>query len=152
MRINRGHSFEEAVDAVERTAAKGIKTGAHFIFGLPGESREEMLAEAGIISGLPLTTVKFHQLQIMKGTLIESEFIEHPDDFFQFSLQGYIDFIVEFLESLNPAIVVERFTGEAPPRFLAHIPWGKIRAEQIGIMIEKRLAELDTWQGRLYKD
>ena len=152
MRINRGHSFEEAVDAVERTAAKGIKTGAHFIFGLPGESREEMLAEAGIISWLPLTTVKFHQLQIMKGTLIESEFIEHPDDFFQFSLQGYIDFIVEFLESLNPAIVVERFTGEAPPRFLAHIPWGKIRAEQIGIMIEKRLAELDTWQGRLYKD
>ena len=152
IRINRGHSFEEAVDAVERTAASGIKTGAHFIFGLPGESREEMLAEAGIISKLSLTTVKFHQLQIMKGTLIESEFDENPDDFLQFTLLGYIDFIVEFLELLNPAIVVERFTGEAPPRFLAHIPWGKIRAEQIGIMIQKRLEELDTWQGRLYQD
>ncbi len=118
---------------------------------MPGESRTEMLAEAGILSEIPLTTVKFHQLQIMKDTVMESEFIENPDDFILFSLKDYISFIIEFLELLNPKIVVERFTGEAPPRFLAHIPWGKIRAEQVGIMIEKRLEELDTWQGRLYQ-
>lgn len=150
-RINRCHTFENAVDIIEKTAGAGIKTGAHLIFGLPGESRTEMLAEAGILSEIPLTTVKFHQLQIMKDTVMESEFIENPDDFILFSLKDYISFIIEFLELLNPKIVVERFTGEAPPRFLAHIPWGNIRAEQVGIMIEKRLEELDTWQGRLYQ-
>ncbi|HPY66730.1 MAG TPA: TIGR01212 family radical SAM protein [Bacteroidales bacterium] len=150
-RINRCHTFENAVDIIGKTAGAGIKTGAHLIFGLPGESRTEMLAEAGILSEIPLTTVKFHQLQIMKDTVMESEFIENPDDFILFSLKDYISFIIEFLELLNPKIVVERFTGEAPPRFLAHIPWGNIRAEQVGIMIEKRLEELDTWQGRLYQ-
>lgn len=150
-RINRGHTFEEAVDIIEKTAKAGIRTGAHLIFGLPGESRTEMLAEASLLSEIPLTTVKFHQLQIMKDTVMESEFIENPADFVMFSLKDYIDFIVEFLELLNPEIVVERFTGEAPPRFLAQIPWGKIRAEQVGTMIEKRLEELDTWQGRSYQ-
>ncbi len=150
IRINRGHSFEEAVDAVRKTRGYKINTGAHFIFGLPGETLEEMLAEAGIISLLPLTTVKFHQLQIMKGSYMEREYSEKPADFLRFSLEGYINFIIEFLERLNPEIVVERFTGEAPPRFLAETSWDKTRTEQIGILIEKRLEELDTWQGRLY--
>ena len=77
-RINRGHSFEDAVSAVEKTASLGINTGAHFIFGLPGETREEMLEQVDIISGLPLKTVKFHQLQIIKGTSMEKEFINNP--------------------------------------------------------------------------
>jgi radical SAM protein (TIGR01212 family) len=149
-RINRGHTFEEAVSAVEKTAARGIRTGAHFIFGLPGETREEMLSEADIISSLPLHTVKFHQLQIIRGTAMESEFLDKPSDFDLFTWDDYLDFFVRFLERLNPAIVVERFTGEAPPRFLSEIRWGKKRSDQIVNLIEKRLAEMDTWQGRLY--
>ena len=117
-RINRGHTFEDAVAAVERTAALGINTGAHFIFGLPGETREEMLDQAEIISGLPLKTVKFHQLQIIKGTAMEKEFQDNPSDFELFTWEEYLEFFIRFLERLNPAIVVERFTGEAPPRFL----------------------------------
>jgi radical SAM protein (TIGR01212 family) len=151
-RINRGHSFEDAVSAVVRTAALGINTGAHFIFGLPGETREEMLNQADIISALPLKTVKFHQLQIIKGTTMEREFQEHPADFELFEWEEYLDFFISFLERLNPAIVVERFTGEAPPRFLTGSGWGKKRTDQIVSLIEKRLEELDTWQGRLYKD
>ena|SRR5664280_38201 len=151
-RINRGHSFEEAVDMVQRTAGLGITTGAHFIFGLPGESREEMLQEAGIISQLPLTTVKFHQLQIVKGTIMEKEFEDKPGDFELFTWEEYLDFFIPFLERLNPEIVVERFTGEAPPRFLTGKTWGKKRSDQIVNLVEKKLAELDTWQGRLYKD
>ena len=149
-RINRGHTFEEAVAAVEKTAGYGINTGAHFILGLPGETREEMLNQAGIISKLPLKTVKFHQLQIIKGTRMEKEFQENPDDFELFSWEEYLDFIISFLERLNPSIVIERFTGEAPPRFLTGIGWGKKRADQIVNLIERRLEELDTWQGRLY--
>lgn len=150
-RINRGHSFRQAVDAIKATAGCGIRTGAHFIFGLPGETREEMLQEAGIISSLPLSTVKFHQLQIIKGTSIEKEFIERPGDFDLFSFEDYVEFIIRFLEYLNPGIVVERFTGEAPPGMLSGgARWGKRRTEQILTHIEKRLEELNTWQGRLY--
>lgn len=150
-RINRGHSFSDAVDAIESTAARGIKTGAHFIFGLPGESRNEMLKEAEIISALPLSTVKFHQLQIIKGTIMENDFRMNPADFNLFTFEEYVDFFINFLERLNPAIVVERFTGEAPPGFLTERLWGKKRTDQIVTVIEKRLEELNTWQGRLYK-
>lgn len=151
-RINRGHSFAEAADAVEKTAALGISTGAHFIFGLPGETIEEMHHEAKIISSMPLTSVKFHQLQVIRDTVIEHEFISNPSVFNVFTLEGYVDFIIRFMEDLNPSIVVERFTGEAPPRFLSSEPWTRMRADQVGSLVEKRMEELDTWQGRLYSD
>jgi len=150
-RINRGHSFSEAADAVRITSDLGINTGAHFIFGLPGESRDEMLAEAEIISELPLKTVKFHQLQIIKGTAMEMEYWNNPSDFHLFTWEDYLDFFIKFLERLNPSIVVERFTGEAPPRFLSEQKWGNKRTDQIVGLIEKRLEELNTWQGKYYK-
>lgn len=150
-RINRGHSFSEAREALSATSEMGIKTGAHFIFGLPGETREEMLNEAGIISALPLDTVKFHQLQIIRGTAMEKEYRENPRDFHLFSWEEYPEFFVNFLERLNPRIVVERFTGEAPPEYLLSFPWGGKRTSGIVGFIEKKLEELDTWQGRLYR-
>jgi radical SAM protein (TIGR01212 family) len=151
LRINRGHSFEDAVMALEKTSALGINTGAHFIFGLPGETRDEMLNQVDIISHLPLKTVKFHQLQIIKGTTMDTEFINNPDEFNLFTWEEYLDFFIMFLERLNPEIVVERFTGEAPPRFLTGEGWGKKRTDQIVNLIEKRLEELNTWQGRLFE-
>jgi hypothetical protein len=150
-RINRGHTFEDAVKALEATASRGLNSGAHFIFGLPGENLAEMLAEAEIISELPLNTVKFHQLQIIKGTAMEDEFKNKPNDFELFTWEEYLDFIIKFLERLSPGIVVERFTGEAPPRFLAKEVWGLKRTDQIVSLIEKRLEELDTFQGKKYK-
>lgn len=151
-RINRGHTFEDSVAALEKTSSLGINTGAHFIFGLPGETREEMLSQVDIISGLPVKTVKFHQLQIIKGTTMEMEFKKSPADFELFTWEEYLAFIIVFLERLNPEIVVERFTGEAPPRFLTGEGWGKKRTDQLVNLIEKRLEDLDTWQGKLYKD
>jgi radical SAM protein (TIGR01212 family) len=150
-RINRCHDFDDAVNALEATASLGINTGAHFIFGLPGETREEMLEQAAIISDLPLTTVKFHQLQIIKGTRMEEEFRKNPGDFHLFKWEEYLAFLVEFLERLNPSIVVERFTGEVPPRFVNDMGWGRRRTDQLLSLIEKRFLELDTWQGRLYE-
>lgn len=152
LRINRGHSFEDAVFTLEKTAALGINAGAHFIFGLPGETRDEMLNQVDIISRLPVKTLKFHQLQIIKGTAMEIEFKNNPGDFELFTWEEYLDFFISFLERLNPAIVVERFTGEAPQRFLTGEGWGKKRTDQIVNLIEKRLEELNTWQGRMYKD
>ena len=83
-RINRGHTFEDSVAALEMTSQAGLKTGAHLIFGLPGESREEMMLEAEILSSLPVSNIKFHQLQIIKNTRMASEFKEMPEDFLLF--------------------------------------------------------------------
>jgi uncharacterized protein len=149
-RINRGHTFEEAVQALEQTARFNIKTGIHLIFGLPGETREEMMKEADMISSMSVHNIKFHQLQIIKGTKMAVEFKERPDDFLQFSLDDYIEFIIDFTERLNPAFVIERFAGEVPPRFLEGPGWGLIRNDQILGRIEKRMEERDTWQGRLH--
>jgi len=149
-RINRRHTFEDAVTALEETKSHGISSGAHFIFGLPGESYDEMLAEAQIISALPLTSVKFHQLQLIKGTEMENEYRKKPGDFEFFTWQKYLEFITAFLERLNPEIAVERFTGEVPPRYLATEPWNNKRSDQIAHLIEKRLEETDTWQGRCH--
>lgn len=148
--INRGHSWEDAVRAVEMTAGRGIATGAHFIFGLPGESREMMMAAADKINTLKIDSVKFHQLQIIKGTKMEEEFREHPERFETFTLEGYIDFFVDFLERLRPDLVIERFAGEVPPRFVNSTPWGLVRNAELNRMLEERLESRETFQGRLY--
>ena len=149
-RINRGHTFDQARKAVELTAEKGIMQGAHFIFGLPGETRQMMLDMAPAINALPLDSVKFHQLQIIKGTAMEREFRERREDFVTFTLEEYIDFFVDFLERLRPDLSIERFAGEVPPRFVNETPWGLVRNPQLIEMLEKRLEERDTWQGRLF--
>ncbi|MFZ4548692.1 MAG: TIGR01212 family radical SAM protein [Bacteroidales bacterium] len=149
-RINRGHTFDESVAAIRKTANYGIHTGAHLIFGLQGETEEEMLAEAKIVSDLPLDTIKFHQLQIIKGTVMSQDFLANPTQFNLFTLDKYIDFIVRFTERLNPKFVIERFTGEAPPRFQAGPTWGSLRSDQVQILIEKEMERRDTWQGKLF--
>lgn len=148
-RINRGHTFAQARRAVELTAEKGIMQGAHFIFGLPGETIPMMMEMAPAINALPLDSVKFHQLQIIKGTAMEREFRERKEDFVTFTLDGYIDFFVDFLERLRADLRIERFAGEVPPRFVNETPWGLVRNPQLLEMLEKRLEERDTWQGRL---
>ncbi len=149
-RVNRGHDFETARRAVKMSAERGLDCGAHFILGLPGESREMMLEECSLINEMPLTTVKFHQLQIVKGTAMEREYASCPDDFLRFSLDGYIDFFTDMLERLRPSLCIERFAGEVPPRFVNESPWGLIRNVELLRLLETRLEERRTWQGRLY--
>ena len=149
-RVNRGHDFATAERAIRMTAEYGIPCGAHFIFGLPGETKAMMLDAADIISQLPLTTVKFHQLQIFKGTTMAEEYLEHPEHFHLFDLEEYIDFVIDFAERLNPDIVIERFAGEVPPRFLVSEPWMKLRYDEVLAKIEKRMEERDTWQGKRF--
>ena len=150
-RIRRGHTFEQAQETIIQSARRDLQTCAHFIFGLPGETKEEMLHTASIIGSLPINSVKFHQLQIIKGTAMEQEYYEHPNDFKTFSLNQYLDFIVDFLERFNPSIAIERFAGEVPPRFVTHTPWGLVRYSEMVKMLEKRLQERETYQGRYWE-
>ena len=149
-RINRGHDFECARKAVEMTAERGLDVGAHFILGLPGETRQMLLDQCATISSLPLTSIKFHQLQIVKGTRMEKEYAACPEDFLRLGLDDYLDLVIDILERLRPDLSIERVAGEVPPRFVSETPWGLIRNDGILKLLDKRLEERDTFQGRLY--
>ena len=148
-RINRGHNFETACKAVKMTAERGIDVGAHFILGLPGETRQMMLDACTMINELPLRSVKFHQLQIVKNTRMEKDYAENPSDFERFTLDEYLDFFTDMLERLRPDLYIERFAGEVPPRFVNETPWGLIRNVELLRLLDKRLEQRNTWQGRL---
>ena len=150
-RINRGHDFETARRAVMMSAERGLDVGAHFILGLPGETRRMMLDSCSMINSLPLRSVKFHQLQIVRGTRMEKEYEQHPEQFERFSLDGYIDFFTDMLERLRPDLCIERFAGEVPPRFVNETPWGLIRNVELLRLLDNHLEERRTWQGRLWQ-
>lgn len=149
-RINRGHTWEEAEEAIRRTATENIFTGAHMIMGLPGESREEILHHADILSSLPLTTLKLHQLQLIRHTRMAKEFEEDPAAFSLFTVDEYIDLAIDFLEKLNPSIVVERFVSQSPKELLIAPDWG-LKNYEFTARLNRRLKERDTRQGKFYQ-
>jgi hypothetical protein len=148
--INRGHTFSESVWAVEETAKRGINNCAHLILGLPGETRADWLEQAKIISKLPVKNLKLHQMQIHRKTLMEKQFKENPNQFHIFSVEEYIELVVDYLELLNPEIIVERFVSEAPSEMVLAPKWGLKNFEFVA-KVEKRLKDRDTWQGRKFK-
>ncbi len=148
--INRGHTFAEAKWAVDQTAARGIHTGAHFILGLPGESEQMLNDQMAKINELPLTTIKFHQLQIFKDTQMATQYDNNPEMFRWWTMEGYIDLFIGLLEQLRPEIVMERFASEAPPRYHHGPNWGLVRNETLLATFEKELEHRNTYQGRLY--
>jgi radical SAM protein (TIGR01212 family) len=146
-KINRGHDFQCAVDALQRIRARNLHAGAHFIFGLPDETSEMWLEDVKTINQLPLNSIKFHQLQIIKGTQMECEYLENPKRFHPFTMDSYITFIVDFTERLNPNFAIERFAGEVPPRFLSVNHWGTIRYD---VVLQRILKEME-WRSMKLK-
>jgi len=147
--INRGHDYACAEKAIKDTAARGIRVGAHIILGLPKEDRETILSHAGILSQLPITSLKIHQLQLVRGTRMSVQYSEHPEWFHLYSANDYIDLAIDFMERLNPAIAIERFVSQSPKELLIAPEWG-LKNFEFTAKIEKRLEERDAWQGRLF--
>lgn len=148
--INRGHTFAQAREAIEMTHECGLHTGAHFILGLPGETRQMLIDQTDAINSLPIDTVKFHQLQIFRETPMAADYAANPEKYHFYSLEEYIELFCDILERLRPDLVIERFAGEAPPRYHAGHPWGLVRNERLWQILEKRLRERETYQGRLF--
>lgn len=149
--INRCHTFEETKAAYELAKNKNLHLGAHLIIGLPGETREEMLNHAVEISKLPINTLKIHQLQIVKHTMMAQQLKTEPHLFNLFELDDYIEFICEFVALLRPDIIIERFISESPPHLLIAPKWNGLKNFEIVAKIEKRMAEKNIWQGKNYK-
>ena len=148
-RINRGHTFEVAGEAIRKTAARGIRVGAHIILGLPGESNEQLIEQAGVLSRLPLTTLKLHQLQLIKGTRMAHEFEMQPEDFYLYSADEYIDLVIDYVEHLRPDLVLERFVSQSPKELLIAPDWG-LKNHEFTDKVKKRMRERDAWQGKKY--
>lgn len=148
-RINRGHDYAATVDAVRRTASRGIITGGHVILGLPGDNRDSIIREARLLSELPLTTLKLHQLQLIKGTRMAEEYVERPSDFHLYTADEYIDLVIDFVENLRPDIVLERFVSQSPASLLAIPGWGLKNYEFVE-KVRKRMEERDARQGKRY--
>lgn len=122
LRINRGHSFALSANIVRKTAACGIRVGAHIILGFPWESRQELMRQADEIARLPLTTLKLHQLQIIKGTALAEEYQKHPWSIP--TAREYIDLVLEYISHLPSSLVLERFVSQSPPEYVIAPQWG----------------------------
>ncbi|MFC2123817.1 TIGR01212 family radical SAM protein [Bacteroidota bacterium] len=150
-KVNRGHSFEQTRTAIELTAERKLHVTGHLLFGLPGETRDMMLNEATIVSSLPLNALKFHQLQVIRNTRMATDYKYNHDQFNLFSLDEYIDFVISFIENLNPDIALERLASESPPGYRISEGFGNKRVDWVQKKIESVMKERNTWQGKKFK-
>jgi len=148
-RINRGHTFADTKDAIERTALRGIPVGGHVILGLPGETHQEIIKEAAILSSLPLDILKLHQLQLIKGTCMAKEYMDAPNLFTHYNVDEYIDLVIDFLQALRSDITVERFVSQSPKQLLAVPGWG-LKNYEFTAMVKKRMLEREAYQGKSF--
>jgi len=148
--INRGHTHQETVDALELNAKYNLPTGVHIILGLPGETRDEILAQAEVLSQLPFDTLKLHQLQVLKGTKMAKQFAENPEIFNQYTAEEFIDLTICFLERLNPKIRIERFISESPREMIISPNWNGLKNFEFVAKLEKEMKIRETFQGKFF--
>ncbi len=122
-RIHRGYRLEVFENSFKRLKESGLEVIIHVIFNLPGETREEMLDTVRYLAGLypQPDGIKFHMLQILKGTQLAREYEEAP--FPVFSLEEYGEILVEALKILPEGTVIHRFTGDGPKSLLIAPGW-----------------------------
>ena len=150
LRINRGHDFATAIDAIRRTHERGILVGGHLILGLPGENHDELMRQAEAIATLPLDMVKLHQLQLIRGTRMAREYEERPEDFHLYTVDEYIDLAIDYIERLPGTMVIERFISQSPRTLIIAPDWG-MKNYQFVDRLRHRMQERGAYQGRLYR-
>lgn len=144
-RVNRGHNFECSRRAIIETHNRGILTGAHIILGLPGESAEDYVRQADIISALPIDILKLHQLQIIRGTQLAAEYERQP--FNLYTADEYIDLCRRYIERLRPDMVLERFVSQSPKELLVAPKWG-LKNYEFANRFVNYMKRMDSWQGK----
>ncbi len=146
-RFNLGYSFDDFLDALSRLKDRDIECCAHLILGLPGESRDDMMASALKVAGLPLDGIKLHLLHVMKDTPLGCLYQQRPFDIL--SRDEYVEMVVDILEILPADMVIHRLTGDSPRHTLLEPQWSINKWEVLNL-IDRRLAEKNTWQGKYW--
>lgn len=144
---NRGHDFATSAMAVRRAASRGLQVTGHLLLGLPGETRESVQAGAHQLAGLPLAALKFHQLQVVRGTRLAVQWKRAPGSIALLSPDDYLDWVVDVLERIPDDIRIQRLGSEVPPALRVSPDWG-MRLSDFPARLTARLAQRETWQGR----
>jgi len=141
--IKRRHTVEEFLSAFHMTAEMGIRICAHVIIGLPGETREDIIKTARLLSGLNIWGVKIHHMQVYRGSALET--LYNNGEIKALDLEEYISLVIDFMEHLSPDIIVHRLVGDAPTSFLIAPRWGdKLDAIR---KINRQMELKETFQG-----
>ena len=145
--VNRGHGVREYIDAVERCKRRGLRLCTHLILGFPGETRADMLQTPTLLNQLEIDGVKLHNLHVIKNTALDKFY--GAGQFTIFSRSEYVSLVADFLELLNPEMIVHRLTGETYRAITRAPAWS---VDKIGVhnAIYKELEERDSWQGKRY--
>lgn len=122
--INRNHTWNDVEDAVSRLGKRGIRCGMHLICGLPGEDEEMILETVEKSSRLPLDTLKFHQLQILRDTPLFMQWKNKEVKIREFSVEEYMSLCLKICNIVPENIVIERFLSQSPPEMVAFPKWG----------------------------
>ncbi len=122
--VNRCHDWTTTVDAVLRTHNAGLSVGLHFILGLPGETREMMLQTVDRACRLPIDCIKFHQLQIIRGTRLAADYLNGRLDLTIRDVDDYISLCADIITRIRPDIAIERFVSQSPDNLLIAPRWG----------------------------
>lgn len=149
--INRGHTYEQAVDAIMLAQKYGLMSGVHLILGLPYENEDDFYLHAGRISQLPISTLKLHQMQVLKGTRLENLYNENKSAFADLSLENYVRIVANFLDILNPEIIVERLTSESPREMVLYPDWNGRKNFEVSHIVNAYMKKNGMYQGRNYK-
>ena len=134
--INRCHSWQCAQDAINRVVQCGLTIGAHLILGLPGENEDDMMVTVDAIAQLPISTIKFHQLQVLRGTRLAQQCEKEEVKVMEWSAQDYAQFCHRIIDRLPERIVIERMVSTAPSELLIHPKWG-LKPAQFKKIFEK---------------
>ncbi len=148
-RVNRGHDYSAFLRAVEMTRRRSIHLGAHLILGFPWETREQWLAMADEMSRVGVDALKIHHLHIVRGTALAAEYTRQP--FRVLGHEEYLDLLCDFVERLDPNIVIERLFGEAPFGLLVAPNWRRNKNDLV-LDIKRKFEERDVRQGRRWKE
>ena len=149
--INRGHTYEQAVDAIMLAQKYGIMSGVHLILGLPYEIEDDFYLHAEKISQLPISTLKLHQMQVLKGTRLESLYNENKSAFADLSLENYVRMVANFMDVLNPEIIVERLTSESPREMVLYPDWNGRKNFEVSHIVNAFMKKNGMFQGRKCK-
>lgn len=145
----RGHDFACTQDAVRRAAQRGLFITGHLLLGLPLETQDSLIGGAKALARLPLDALKFHQLQIIRGTRLANQYRADPSSVPLLDPAGYLDAVIDVLERIPPQMKIQRLGSEVPPEQRVSPDWG-IRLSRFPAMLDARLQERETWQGRLF--
>ncbi len=145
-KINRGHGAAAFEEAMRQTRGRGIYTCAHIILGLPGENSDMMLKTIDFLNRTKVDGVKFHHLQVIKGTGMEKQYRQGQIKLFKREID-YYPVLCDCIEQLSPAIVIHRLAGQVTSDGLLIAPQWEKSPGRISSEIETMLKERGTYQG-----